>query len=309
MSGTTVNGMPYNNAYKVVQKTVAENLLHYLANEDLNKEGDAAYTYIQYENNLKATVAGVTGKMQLPVLYGYRAIGAYTKRIPKRKILYFEGVNLLKLFIPARDENETLVPNHALFDDGKAVERAQGVVDDIKTMYTNFSQHIQLPNFCQVDSGDKGRLDHLRVMTPEPTTGRTPSRSCGGRPPCAPAALNAASTYLQGAWARFQAFAEHVITDPDLGPFSLRAYLEDGEGLMNALVTLQNDWTAKASSFQKAESGLFRRVPRQVARFPSGPRCWAAIVRSPHTWKRSAAITTACAAPPLWRSTPRRLTS
>ena len=257
MSGTTVDGMPYNDAYKVVQKTIAENLLHYLANEEANLEGDAAYTYIQYENNLKATVAGVSGKMPLPVLYGYRAIGAYTKRIPKRKILYFEGSKLLELFIPQRDDNNTLVPSKALFNDGKAVERAQKIVDNIKTMYTNFSQHVQLPNFCNVEASDKGRLDHLRVMNPQPHNRADTEPQLWRTTTVRPAAISSADNYLKAAWARFESFATSVITDRALGPFSLRAYLEDGQGLMIALDNLRDEWNANAANFTKAEGGFF----------------------------------------------------
>ena len=94
-------------------------------------------------------------------------------------------------------------------------------------------------------------------MTPEPHNRADTEPQLWRTTTVRPAALSAADNYLQGAWARFKAFAERVVTDPKLGPFSLRAYLEDGQGLMSALVTLQNDWTAKASNFQKAESGFY----------------------------------------------------
>ena len=62
--------------------TIAENLMHYMAKED---EVGTQYSYKQYEDNL----AAIKIKKNYPLYYGYRAIGAFTKRIPKKSILYY----------------------------------------------------------------------------------------------------------------------------------------------------------------------------------------------------------------------------
>ena len=91
MSGTTVKGDLYQNSYDVMRTTIAENLLHYLAYEQKKTEGDkdVEYSYISYEDNLARMVIMTPKKM--PLYYGYRAVGAYTKRIPKTEIMYYEG--------------------------------------------------------------------------------------------------------------------------------------------------------------------------------------------------------------------------
>jgi hypothetical protein len=253
MSGTTVGGAVYDNAYRVAQRTIAENLLHYLADENVKTDdkGTPAYTYIQYEDNLDAQVQGM-GK-RLPVFYGYRAIGAYTKRIPKKKVLYYEGTILFKKFIPQRDANLRLVPSDALFSDGRTAARAQEIVRDIKALYMDFSSKVDLPPFCKVAANDRDRLDRLRNMRPEP-------HECADAKPLLwretvvqPKALQSAQQYLEGAWERFASFARDVITDPDLGPFSLQMYLQDGMGLYKALEDAVIDWSAKEENFRSDE--------------------------------------------------------
>lgn len=64
--------------------TIAENLMHYMAHED---GVTTQYSYRQYEDNLGA----IDISKRYPAFYGYRAIGAFTKRIPKKALLYYEG--------------------------------------------------------------------------------------------------------------------------------------------------------------------------------------------------------------------------
>ena len=73
---------------------------------------------IHAENYL--TIEGGTIDIQksYPLYYGYRAIGAFTKRIPKKPVLYYEGSILFKTFIPLRDDSGKLQPDRRMFTDG-----------------------------------------------------------------------------------------------------------------------------------------------------------------------------------------------
>jgi hypothetical protein len=256
MSGTTVDGAVYDDAYKVAQKTIAENLLHYLADEEVSKDENGKYTYIEYEDNLKSSISNMTKR--LPLFYGYRAIGAYTKRIPKRKVLYYEGSILFKKFIPQRDANLRLVPSDAMFSDGKTVARAQEIIRDIKALYMDFSSKVDLPPFCKVAANDRDRLNRLRNMRPEPHECADAKPLLWRETAVQPQAFQSAQQYLEGAWERFAAFARNVITDPDLGPFSLQMYLQDGTGLYKALEDAVIDWSAKEENFRGDEGVKLR---------------------------------------------------
>ncbi|MCE5343428.1 MAG: tubulin-like doman-containing protein [Eubacteriales bacterium] len=272
MSGTTVDGTVYNDAYEVVQKTIAENLLHYLADEvpSQNAKGQMEYTYIQYEDNLTATVNGMSKK--LPVHYGYRAIGAYTKRIPKKKLLFYEGERLFSQFIPMRDENRRLVPGDSLFKDGKTGSRATDITGNIRTLYTNFSQRLLLPEYCRTAADDRNKLDAMRSMRPLPHERADADPQPWRVTVVRPTAVTSAGDYLKGAWIRFVDFATDVITDPRLGPFSLQKYLEDGQGLMQALETEKTEWSSLVSGFAKSELNMYQDC--------RGPK-WQAFLRPP----------------------------
>lgn len=251
MSQIGVNNQAYADGYNMIQKTIAENLLHYLAAENIeySTTGEVLYTYIQYEDNLKAAITAMDKR--LPLFYGYRAVGAYTKRIPKKKILYYEGSLLFNTFIPERDPQGRLVPSPAMLQDGKSGERARDIVGNVVTMYNNFSNTVKLPNFTNVQPNEKDKVEKLRLLQPLPH-----NRSDHGPNPWLstvvyPTALNSGKEYLDAAWERFQAFAQHVILDPNLGPFSLLNYLSDmDKGLMPALREELKGWKANASNFK-----------------------------------------------------------
>ena len=94
--------------------------MHYMATED---GVDTQYSYRQYEDNL----AAIRVRKSYPLYYGYRAIGAFTKRIPKRAILYYEGSLLLNTFVPMRDDSGKLQPDRRMFTDGQGKPRAEGI--------------------------------------------------------------------------------------------------------------------------------------------------------------------------------------
>ena len=247
MSGTTVKGDLYQNSYDVMRTTIAENLLHYLACE--NNAGE--YSYISYERAL-ARMAIMMPKMtrmlqKMPLYYGYRAVGAYTRRIPKTEIMYYEGEKLLHSFVPPRDPNGNLVPNRQLLTDGQNVIRAQKIAGNLADLERNAATHVALPAFLSAEP------EQLRNLNPAPhdrADFACPTRWETDLLP--PAMARQAEAYLKNAWETFQSFATAVITDPAQGPFSLKAYLEDpGEnGLLSALRMLLNDWKAKRGNLE-----------------------------------------------------------
>lgn len=272
MSQIGVNNQAYAEGYQMIQKTIAENLLHYLADENLeySATGEVQYTYIQYEDNLKAAITAMNKR--LPLFYGYRAVGAYTKRIPKKKILYYEGSLLFDTFIPLRDPQGRLVSDASLLQDGKSGERARNIVGNIVTLYGNFSSTVRLPNFTNVQPNDKDQCERLRGLQPLPHNrvdhGPNPWKSTIVEP----AALATGKEYLNSAWQRFISFAQHVITDPKLGPFSLLDYLQDKDkGLLPALREELKGWDANASNF---ENNISRRLGDCTA-------SWGSFVKPP----------------------------
>ena len=241
MSGTTVKGHLYQNSYDVMRTTIAENLLHYLACE--NNAGE--YSYISYERALARMAIMMPKKM--PLYYGYRAVGAYTKRIPKTEIMYYEGEKLLRSIVPPRDPNGNLVPNRQLLADGQNVIRAQKIAGNLADLERNAATHVALPAFLSAEP------EQLRNLNPAPhdrADFASPTRWETDLLP--PAMARQAEAYLKNAWETFQSFATAVITDPAQGPFSLKAYLEDpGEnGLLSALRMLLNDWKAKRGNLE-----------------------------------------------------------
>jgi len=272
ISGINVRGTVYTDGYTVMQKTIAENLLHYLANESLETKADGTieYTYISYEDNLGRMVTALNKR--LPLFYGYRAIGAYTKHIPKKKVLYHEGTRLFETFIPPRDSQGRLVPNAALLQDGKAVLRAQGIVGDVKTLYSDFARIVKLHSVCMVEASEKERLDQLRSLQPPPHDRVDSKPGQWLSSVVKPAAAQTAVAYLDAAWSRFQSFAKNVISDPQLGPFSLRAYLTDpSTGLSAAIKEMLVQWNGASANITGGISTKYENCKNTWADFLRPP--------------------------------------
>lgn len=268
MSGTTVKGDLYQNSYDVMRTTIAENLLHYLAYEQKKTEGDkdVEYSYISYEDNLARMVIMTPKKM--PLYYGYRAVGAYTKRIPKTEIMYYEGEKLLRSFVPPRDPNGNLVPNRQLLADGQNVIRAQKIAGNLVDLERNAATHVALPAFLSAEP------EQLRNLNPAPhdrADFACPTRWESDVLP--PAMARQAEAYLKNAWETFQSFATAVITDPAQGPFSLKAYLEDpGEnGLLSALRMLLNDWKTKRGNLESKRTARLQNCKDAYSAFLKPP--------------------------------------
>ena len=250
MSSKTVDGTLFSKGDDVVQNTIAENLLHYLANEapSASSNGQATYTYISHENNLVAAVNNM--KKRLPLHYGYRAIGAYTKRIPKKKVLYYEGSLLFNTFMPLKDDHGNLVPNAELLQDGNTLKRAQQIVGDVGTLHNNFRTQITLPGFCRTPSNDKPHLDAMRNMQVRPHDQADIKPSLWQSTVVRPAARKTADAYLEAAWGRFCSFSKWVITNPKFGPFTLREYMTSpSAGIMRELDAQLVGWNAYAARF------------------------------------------------------------
>ena len=233
MSSSNVQGVPYKDGYMAVRNTIAENLMHYLAKEDSVGE---QYSYRQYEDNL----AAIDIVKNYPLFYGYRAIGAFTKRIPKKPVLYYEGSLLFKTFIPLRDDAGKMQPDHRMFTDGQGKARAESITGNGKQLMQDFRTNIcKLPNFCFLDLNDKVKVTSVQNMNPPPHNKWHTWRD----QVCAPAALKASEEYLNKAWDRFVAFATKVIMDPEQGPFALEAYLSASDGMFTYLDEIRQSWT------------------------------------------------------------------
>ena len=272
MSGTTYAGSPYNEPKKVVFNTIAENLLHYLANENngLDANGNPKHTYISYEDNLSAAVDALT--KEYPVNHRYRAIGAYTKKIPKKKILYYEGSRLFSTFMPGRNEHGIILPVAKLVDRGVCRADVINVCGDLEGHYRRFKDVVRLPAFCNIEPEDANAIDSLRNAKPEPhfqtDIGNHPWRSSV----LAPGARQSAEQYLDIAWRNFVAFAGNVISDPEFGPFALLEYLTKGENtLRQSLSELLNYWVTSESNFRGTLTNLEQSCKNTWGAFTNPP--------------------------------------
>ena len=241
MSSTNTKGLPYKDGYEAVMNTIAENLMHYMAHED---GVTTQYSYRQYEDNLGA----IRISKRYPAFYGYRAIGAFTKRIPKKALLYYEGKCLLSTFIPLRDSKGMMQPDRRMFTDGQGSERADKIIGRGGQMMQDFRTRIcRLPACCFIDLSDKIKVSEVQNMNP-PAHSRWHNKR---NTDCAPAALEASEKYLNEAWNRFVQFANAVITDPEQGPFALRLYLDDVSGLLSEMNNILATWTNQRNKFRK----------------------------------------------------------
>lgn len=237
MSSSNVEGLPYKDGYMAVRNTIAENLMHYMAKED---GVGTQYSYRQYEDNL----AAIKVAKSYPLFYGYRAIGAFTKRIPKQSILFYEGKLMLDTFIPMRDESGKLQPDRRMFTDGQGKVRAEGITGSGKQLMQDFRTNVcKLPSFCSMDLNDKVKVTAVQNMNPPPHNKWHTWRDTVS----APAALKASEDYLDKAWGRFEEFAAEVIMDPEQGPFALEEYLDASDGLISYMKEIYENWNAQYS--------------------------------------------------------------
>ena len=236
MSSTNVEGINYKNGYHTVLNTIAENLLHNLAKEEGDRWLNYQYVYNPYADILPA----IQVQKRYPLFYGYRAIGAFTKQIPKQPILYYEGSLLLDTFIPILDDNGNLQPDRRMFKDGQGKPRAESITGNGKQLLQDFRTNVcKLPSFCYLDLNDKVKVTSVQNMNPPPHNKWHNWRDSVS----APAALKTSEEYLKKAWKRFSEFAAGVITDPEQGPFALEAYLDAPDGLLSYMNEILASWT------------------------------------------------------------------
>ncbi len=234
ISGSNISNTPYKDGYMAIRNTIAEYLMHYMAEEDA-KAGQV-YSYKQYED----TLAAIKVHKNYPLYYGYRAIGAFTKRIPKKSILYYEGSLLLKTFVPMRDDSGKLQPDRRMFTDGQGKPRAENITGNGPQLMQDFRTNVcRLPGFCNLDLSDKVKVTAVQNMNPAPHNKWHNWRDTVS----SPAALSAAESYLDKAWGRFEEFATDVIMDPEQGPFALEAYLDAPDGLISYMEEILGSWT------------------------------------------------------------------
>ena len=242
MSGTTYDGIPFIHPRGMVYNTIAEYLLHYLTRENNLPDADS------YPGFLRTLINAVCPKT--PVNHSYRAIGAYTIKIPKKKMLCYEGRLLFGTFMPERDEHGEILPVAKLVNRGVCRADVINVCGDLQEHYRRFKDVVRLPAFCNIDPSDRNGVESLRQMRPEPhyhvDIGNDPWRSSV----LIPEAQQSAEQYLDITWRNFVAFAEDVISDPDFGPYALLDYLTEGEKtLRHSLSELLNYWDSSEKHF------------------------------------------------------------
>jgi len=273
LSGSTFHGTSYSDAKKVVFNTIAENLLNYLADENVNLDANGVpeHTYISYENNLKAAVIALD--KHYPANYSYRSIGTYTKKIPKKKIVYYEGRKLFDTLMPLRDEFDTIIPPKTLLTKGMCRQDAVSICGELASHYRTFSGQVLLPVFCNNDINNPTLVENMRNMRPTPhdqdNFGNTPWRSAV----VTPGAVNAAEQYLSIAWNYFVDFAKNVISDPELGPFALMEYLDGDQdmSLRHAMDEMLTNWESLRRNFQGAVGNLYGDCTNSWPRFTNPP--------------------------------------
>ncbi len=236
LSATDVQGRLVRNADRELARTVAENLLHYLAQEivrDDNENGKPQYSYISHENNLVRLLKSQQMTSRTPAHHGYRAIGAFSMAIPKRKMFAYESSLIFTEFIPKIGLDGTLSINTIRIEHNSLPESVNKVLPPMRPELEALTRNM-MPSFALTSITDKGAITGLQEGQPphdrlnEVNWVRTKVH---------PLANTGAREYLERAWANFVAFVEEVITNPEEGPFSLKAYLAElGEsGFMPAM--------------------------------------------------------------------------
>lgn len=239
------NGSDGINEYKTVCCTIAEQLLHYMVKDIYDQNRWEHCTYNGFLDWLSSYPNGTSDLLNCR----YRSIGVCTHIIPKKQMLYYEGKLLLSTFMPERNDAGLPIPSDALLTDGKNEQRAADIAGDYQAWATTFlNNHSDLPNECTLDVRNHIKVNNVRDLCPTP---HDPNRWLKWRDQaCTPAARSVAEIYVEAAWERFAKFADDIITDPDLGPFALKLYLEDANGLMKELYNTLASW-------REAERKLF----------------------------------------------------
>ena len=228
LSAYDANGKLIDNCEEELQKTVAENLLHYLANETVSNQDEQCkpqYSYISHENNLVHLLKDQKMETTTPLYHGYRAIGAYSMAIPKRKMFAYEASLLFMTFMPDVSQVDgTLIVNTARLDRNELPEAVHNLLPTMKDRLEKF-KGAMLPDFCHTSTKDDSAIRALQEASVKPhdraDVHQWRSSKVYGE------ANSAARKYLEEAWANFVNFAKSVIENPKEGPFSLERYLTD----------------------------------------------------------------------------------
>ena len=260
------------NASEAANEVIAKHLLHLVADETPVALNCRALlpNYRSCEMNLSNELSMMD--RPLPVGYRYCTVGACTLRLPRHKMLQYEGSLLLGTFMPPRDEHGGLVPSTRLLRECKSKVHAAYIVGDARDLYADFCQAVQLPDFCDPGIRDTARLNAMRQWPRRPHD----QSDYGSNPWLSsvvnPQAGDAADAYLEQAWARFTDFAREIITDPQQGPFSLLQYLEaEGNSLRSALGDCAADWDKHVNESADGRSSLYHACAESWAGFEKPP--------------------------------------
>ena len=278
MSGSTYTGTVYRNAKAVVFNTIAENLLLYFGNEYYRWDAYLPSCHIlSIESTLQAAIIRLDKHM--PVNYKYRAIGAYTKIFPQKKIVYYEGRKLFETFFPKRDNAGNIVSPKTLITRGVCRQDTVNICGALSDHYRIFAGNVLLPAFCNIDINNPTQVETMRNMRPTPhdqvDVGTTPWRSAV----VTPGAVEAAEQYLDIAWKNFVGFAKNVISDPELGPFALMEYLDGDQSmsLRHAMAEMLANWESLRRNFQGAMNNLYGDCTNSWPKFVNPPLLGRAV--------------------------------
>ena len=253
MSSRTTDGAVIPNAGEAIRNTIADHLLFSLADEQ-PADGDAASSLRCFEDNLRANAAMLP--RPLPFGYSYRALNVFSLRFPRKKLLRFEGACFLEAYLHLKDENGQPAAGDALLNTVQPLQRAQGIIGNVRDLHANFARECSLPNWG-AGAAPGGVIPVLQQMQPRPhdreNTKPIPWLDSIARP----AAAQSAEYYLTGAWKRFEAFCAPVLGNPELGPFALRDYLDHPDkGLIKEMENQVAVWMNMGRKFKMDLSAL-----------------------------------------------------
>ena len=253
MSSRTTDGAVIPNAGEAIRNTIADHLLFSLADEQ-PADGDAASSLRCFEDNLRANAAMLPPPR--PFGYSYRALNVFSLRFPRKKLLRFEGACFLEAYLHLKDENGHPAAGDALLNTVQPLQRAQGIIGNVRDLHANFARECSLPNWG-AGAAPGGVIPVLQQMQPRPHDRENTKPNPWVDSIARPAAAQSAEHYLTGAWKRFEDFCAPVLGNPELGPFALRDYLDHPDkGLIKEMENQVAVWMNMGRKFKMDLSAL-----------------------------------------------------
>ncbi len=276
LCATNVKGTRIKDCGAELKRIVAENLLHYLAQEDVHADvhdaaqnQDPQFSYISHEDNIHNLLVTSLPNARTPMSYAYRVIGAYSSAIPKRKMVAYEALQLMDTFMPKPGINGTLAVNELLITNQTLPTRVSDVLPGIKADLEDIISRM-LPDFALTEPTDGDAVRSLQEGTPPH---QILTADGWGATEVYPVANSAARNYLEKAWGCFVAFANEIMCDPDQGSFALERYLtnETQFGFMPALRKKIEDYSARCETAKVDKKAAYEACVNTYAHFKRPP--------------------------------------